>query len=112
MIFTGDIEEISEQAILNTYEKNLVLLNSTVLKVAHHGSKTSSTKSFLQAVKPKYSLIGVGRNNNFGHPSNVTLNSLKAINSKIYRTDRNGEIIIKTDGYKTSIKELLPVGHN
>lgn len=99
MLFTGDIEEIAEKEILNKYI-NLNILKSTILKVAHHGSKTSSIQEFLNAVKPKMALIGVGEENKFGHPSNITINNLKLINTQIYRTDKMGEIIIKTNGKK------------
>ena len=76
MLFTGDIEEVAEREILQEYTKNLQVLNSTILKVAHHGSKTSSIHEFLQAVKPKFALIGVGQNNTFGHPNENVLKSL------------------------------------
>lgn len=99
MLFTGDIEEIAEKGILNKYI-NLNILKSTILKVAHHGSKTSSIQEFLNAVRPKIALIGVGEENKFGHPSNITINNLKLINTQIYRTDKMGEIIIKTNGKK------------
>ena len=59
ILFTGDIEEIAEKAILRKYAKNKRILKSNILKVAHHGSKTSSTKEFLQAVNPQIALIGV-----------------------------------------------------
>lgn len=58
------------------------------------GSKTSSTEAFLELVKPKIALIGVGKNNKFGHPSNQLIERLKKFNIKIYRTDENGEISI------------------
>lgn len=77
MLFTGDIEELAEKAILEQYRNNLNVLKSTVLKVAHHGSKSSTKEEFLNAVKPKVALIGVGKNNTFGHPSDVTLENLK-----------------------------------
>ena len=67
-LFTGDIEKEAEYDILNLY-KNTNILNSTILKAGHHGSKTSSTQELVEAVKPKYVLIGVGKNNTFGHPS-------------------------------------------
>ena len=72
-----------------------------VLKVAHHGSKTSSTEEFLENVNPKIALIGVGKNNNFGHPSGEVLYRLQEHNVQLYRTDLNGEIIIniKENGY-------------
>ena len=73
MLFTGDIEEIAEKAILAKYSKNKNILKADVLKVAHHGSKTSSTIDFLKAVKPNYAVIGVGKDNNFGHPSDITI---------------------------------------
>lgn len=67
-LFTGDIEVIAEKSILTKY-KNTNILESTILKVAHHGSKSSSTEEFLRAIKPKIALIGVGKNNTFGHPN-------------------------------------------
>ena len=76
ILFTGDIEEIAEMAILNEY-KNTNILNSTILKVAHHGSKSSSIQEFLNVVKPKISLIGVGKNNTFGHPNDEVLKRIK-----------------------------------
>ncbi|MCI8310234.1 MAG: hypothetical protein HFJ45_08805 [Clostridia bacterium] len=76
MLFTGDIEEIAENVILEKY-KDTNILKSTILKVAHHGSKTSSTERFLNIVKPKVVLIGVGENNIFDHPNDVVLKRLK-----------------------------------
>lgn len=78
MLFTGDIEEIAEKAILEKY-KDTNVLKSTILKVAHHGSKTSSTEEFLNTVKPEIALIGVGEKNTFGHPNNIVLERLKRI---------------------------------
>lgn len=78
ILFTGDIEEVAEKAILEKY-RNTNILKSTVLKVAHHGSKSSSTGEFLSRVKPKIALIGVGENNNFGHPNEGVLHRLKRI---------------------------------
>ena len=92
ILFTGDIEEIAEKAILERYKN---MLQSTILKVAHHGSKTSTTAEFLKAVKPRYALIGVGKNNKFGHPSENTIKKLKEMKVKIFRTDELGEITIK-----------------
>ncbi len=103
ILFTGDIEEIAEKAILQKYKNILNVLNSTIIKVAHHGSKTSSAHGFLNSVKPKIALIGVGKNNKFGHPSDITLENLSGISCEIYRTDEDGEIIIKVD-YKGRIR--------
>ncbi len=104
MLFTGDIEEIAEKAILEKYKYNLDILNSTVLKVAHHGSKTSSIKELLGVINPKYAVIGVGKDNKFGHPSEGTLINLKSINSKIFRTDEMGEISIEINNYNSKIR--------
>lgn len=93
MLFTGDIEKLAENEILKSNNN----LESTILKVGHHGSKTSSTDNFIDAVNPKIAVIGVGKNNNFGHPSEEVLKRLKNIGTKIYRTDLCGEIIIKVD---------------
>ena len=79
VLFTGDIEKIAEQEILQEYKDNLNVLNSTILKVAHHGSKTSSEQEIIQNINPKIALIGVGENNKFGHPNENVLNRLKKI---------------------------------
>ena len=78
MLFTGDIEAVAEKKILSLYDTNLNSLKATVLKVAHHGSKSSSTEEFLKAVSAKVAIIGVGENNMFGHPSNVVLERLQS----------------------------------
>ena len=69
-------------------------MEADILKVAHHGSKTSSIEEFLMEVKPRYVLIGVGDKNKFGHPSKDVLERIKKYTSQIYRTDFYGEIII------------------
>lgn len=94
ILFTGDIEELAEKEILKLFENNKKFLNATILKVAHHGSKTSTCLEFLNCVNPKIALIGVGKNNNFGHPSKSIINRLNNNNVQIYRTDDNGEINI------------------
>ena len=76
ILFTGDIEQIAEKAILEKY-KGTNVLQSTILKVAHHGSKSSSTEEFLNLVKPQIALIGVGEDNNFGHPNESVLKRLR-----------------------------------
>lgn len=93
MLFTGDIEEEAENILMLKY-KDTDILKSTVLKVGHHGSKSSSTKKFLDLVLPKIALIGVGEKNTFGHPNNGVIERLENIECSIYRTDENGEISI------------------
>lgn len=92
-LFTGDIEKIAEDKIVSLYKDKFVL-ESDILKVAHHGSKTSTTENFLELINPKNCLIGVGKNNLFGHPSNEIVERLEKLDVKVYRTDINGEISI------------------
>ena len=108
ILFTGDIEEIAERKILQEYKSELSILNSKVLKIAHHGSRTSSTKEFIEAVKPKIALIGVGEKNKFGHPNKDVIERLKFFKVDIFRTDKNGEIslYIKSNG-KIRVKKYL-----
>ena len=107
MLCTGDIEEIAEKAILSKYVNKQEVLNADILKVAHHGSKTSSIKEFINAVNPKYAVIGVGKDNKFGHPSEKTLETLNNKNVKVYRTDISGETVIITDGDSVKVKSFL-----
>lgn len=79
ILFTGDIEEIAEKEVLNVYENNTGRLKADVLKVGHHGSKSSSTEEFIKVVKPSIALIGVGANNKFGHPSDLVIERFKSL---------------------------------
>lgn len=81
MLFTGDIEEIAEQRLLQKYE-NTEKLTADILKVAHHGSKSSSIAEFLEKVNPRIALIGVGKNNKFGHPNAGVLDRLNMLRNK------------------------------
>ena len=87
-----------EKDILEKYNVSKI----DVLKIGHHGSKTSSDKNFIDEMNPKYSVISVGKNNRYGHPNKEVLNNLD--NSKIYRTDINGEIKIKIKRNNFNIK--------
>ena len=93
MLFTGDIEAVAEEKLLKLYKNDE--LKSDILKVAHHGSKTSSIDKFIKAVNPKIALIGVGGNNKFGHPDHEVIGRLEKNGIQIYRTDEMGEINIK-----------------
>lgn len=99
-MFTGDVEEKIEEKIIKSYPN----IRSVCLKVAHHGSDTSSSKAFLEAVRPEVSVIHVGADNAYGHPSEIILKRLKNIGTKVYRTDLDGTIIIKSDGSDYSIE--------
>lgn len=105
ILFTGDIENIAEEVILS---KN-INLKADILKVAHHGSKTSSSQRFIEAVFPKIALIGVGKNNMFGHPNREVIERLQSYGTKIYRTDECGEISITVNnrGKIVGIKKCI-----
>ena len=87
-LFTGDAEESAEKLLLN---ENLNI-DCDVLKVSHHGSDSSSCQEFLKAVTPEYAVISVGEDNIYSHPHNATIESLKNIGAKTYRTDQNGDV--------------------
>lgn len=89
-LFMGDAEEKNESS--------RQWPQTTVLKVGHHGSDTSSSESFLNQVKPEISVISVGINNTYGHPKKTTLDKLNALETSIYRTDQNGTITITCEG--------------
>jgi competence protein ComEC len=97
-LFTGDIGSSTEQVILNSGTP----ITATVLKVAHHGSKYSSSASFLNAVKPKLAIISV-KHNSDDHPAQETLDRLSAVGAKIYRTDQNGTLVVTSDGQTVKV---------
>ena len=104
-LFTGDIEKYAEQYIM----KNRQVLRADVLKVPHHGSDTSTTNEFLDAVSPRYAVVTVGRNT-FGHPHPQVLERLKNKDIKVFRTDVNGTITFITDNRKIKKVKLLREG--
>ncbi|MDO8574740.1 MAG: MBL fold metallo-hydrolase [bacterium] len=99
ILMTGDATSKIENQLLIYGES----LKSDILKVGHHGSKYSSSLSFLKFVSPKAAMIEVGAKNRYGHPSLAALSRLKMINANIFRTDLNGDIKILTDGFTTNI---------
>ena len=101
-MFMGDASGITEKEILNKYN----LPDIDVLKAGHHGSKTSSSKEFIDTINPKYSIISVGKNNRYGHPNKEALDNLEG--SKIYRTDQDGSIMFKIKNNKLKIKTCSP----
>ncbi|MBR3362445.1 MAG: DNA internalization-related competence protein ComEC/Rec2 [Bacilli bacterium] len=101
-MFMGDASVTTEKEILNKYN----LSNIDVLKVGHHGSKTSSGKEFIDEINPKYSIISVGKNNRYGHPNKEALDNLEE--TKIYRTDEDGSIMFKIKNNKLKIENCSP----
>ncbi|MEG0297471.1 MAG: ComEC/Rec2 family competence protein [Clostridium sp.] len=94
-IFTGDAEYHSEKEVVAKYPTNL---RADVLKFGHHGSSTSSTIEFVDAVAPEYGIISCGVDNKYGHPHRETLDTIKKKNIKTFRTDTQGEITLISDG--------------
>ena len=101
ILLTGDASIKTEENILSKYD----LPEIDILKVGHHGSKTSSGKNLIEIIKPKYSLISVGIENKFGHPNQEVLNNLKK--SKVYRTDHSGSVTIKINNNKLQIETCI-----
>jgi len=83
-------------------------VTSTVLKVGHHGSATSTSQAYLEAVKPELAVVSVGEGNRYGHPHQETLDRLRAEGVAVYRTDLQGTIKITTDGVNYSVKTEKP----
>lgn len=98
IMLTGDATTMTEKIIL---EKNVgVFIESNILKVGHHGSRTSTSEEFVRVVSPQFALISDGKDNNFGHPHQDVLDTLSSFGAKIFRTDLLGTIIMKSDGRK------------
>ncbi|MCP1663271.1 beta-lactamase superfamily II metal-dependent hydrolase [Methanocalculus sp. AMF5] len=97
-LLVGDAGISTENIMMARYD-----LDSEILKVGHHGSRYSSGASFLTAVSPEVSIIMVGEGNRYGHPTDEVLDRLRAIGSRVYRTDHHGTIVIATDGVKYTV---------
>jgi len=102
-LLTGDAESVSEQEMIASGAN----LKADVLKVGHHGSKSSTTQAFLSSVSPKYAVISCGAGNSYGHPHQEVLDRLKKAGVQTYRTDTQGTVIITSDGKTLTIKTLV-----
>ncbi len=100
-LFTGDMEENSEKDIIDTF----VNLDVDVLKVAHHGSETSSSYVFLREVSPKYAVISCGIDNDYKHPQEKILSRLNDVGAEIFRTDKMGTIVAKSNGKEITFNQ-------
>jgi beta-lactamase superfamily II metal-dependent hydrolase len=99
-LFTGDAETEAEQEMMARGH----ILRANVLKVGHHGSRTSSSIEFINAVGPTYGIMLLGDENRYGHPHQEILDRLGAANIRLYRTDIHGTIIITTDGVQLNLR--------
>jgi len=101
-LFTGDMEKEGEERVLARFNS---VLRSTILKVGHHGSLTSTSSDFLRAVAPKIAVISVGEHNRYRHPGRLTIQRLQGAGAIVYRTDQDGAVTIKTDGKRFVIEK-------
>lgn len=102
MLFTGDIEKEAEAGLISSGEN----LEADILKVAHHGSQYSTSSDFLDAVDPAAAVVSVGRNS-FGHPSDDTLQRITEDKIQLFRTDKDGAVIVKSNGEKLKITHMV-----
>ena len=99
-LFTGDISETAEKEMIG----KTMEIDSDVLKIAHHGSKTSTSEEFLLGVSPEIAVISVGKDNSYGHPTQEVLENLNKYGIRVLRTDEVGDIKIISDGKTLKIK--------
>jgi competence protein ComEC len=98
-LFSGDAEKEAESSMLSEELE----LEATILKVGHHGSRTSSTPSFIEAVNPEVAIIMVEEGNKYGLPDEEAIEALEAIGATVYRTDIDGTIVVWTDGWQYQV---------
>lgn len=101
-LFMGDATSTVERILINEGKD----LKSDVLKVGHHGSQYSSSAAFLKQVSPRYAVIQVGQDNDYGHPKQVTIDKLEKLKTLTYRTDKHGTIILTSDGENISFETI------
>jgi competence protein ComEC len=102
ILLTGDIERSAESALLNDG------LRADVIKVGHHGSKTSSTQAFVNAVQPEFAIISVGQTSMFGHPNKEVVERWRATGAHVLTTGKSGTITVSTDGRDLALQTFLP----
>ena len=95
-LFTGDAQALSESQITGNIKAN-------VLKVGHHGSDTSTSKSFLEKVNPSIAIVSVGKDNSYGHPDSTVISRLQSAGATVYRTEQDGTIVVTSDGSKITV---------
>jgi competence protein ComEC len=114
VLFTGDIGDEGEDLLLNRYVGRPSELRSHILKVSHHGSREPNLPPLLELIRPEAALIGVGEGNTFGHPTETALGRLAAVGARIYRTDRDGTILVEIyqDRYEVHLRPEVAIASN
>jgi competence protein ComEC len=103
IVLTGDIEQAAERALVTSQQQ----LHADVIKVPHHGSKTSSTEDFVAATKPQFAIISVGRHSRFGHPHKDVVDRWESNGATVLTTGNCGTITITTDGHNLNLKTFV-----
>jgi len=104
-LFTGDMEKESENEVIEYCKNNNISLDVDVLKVAHHGSSTSSQQKFVDLLKPSFAVIMLGKDNRYNHPNLKTVDRIESTGAEIFRTDEYGDIVIVSDGQTVSVAQ-------
>ena len=102
-LLTGDIERRVEEELVGSGE----LMDIDVLKVAHHGSRTSTTRGLLEVLKPAFAIVSAGRYNSYRHPHPEVVERLESLNTRVLRTDRYGSVTFKSDGKRIELDTNL-----
>jgi competence protein ComEC len=108
VVLTGDIGKAPERTVAPTLQPSRL----RILKVPHHGSLTSSTREFLDAVRPQVAVVSAGRSNHFGHPVPEVLDRYRAVGAEIFRTDQDGAVMVDTDGYSIDVHSFTGRRHS
>lgn len=111
-LFTGDAEEKVEDEFLQCYKDVYFMLDVDVLKVSHHGSKGATSEQFLDVVKPEYSVISCGKENDYAHPNNETINRLTNANSCVLRTDTTSSIVFGINSQVSTPKMVIETSYD
>jgi competence protein ComEC len=102
-LFTGDSPVEIERFLALEAEQKIINIDADVLKIGHHGSRTSTSLEYMQAVSPEYAIISVGKDNRYGHPHKEVLDILDKFGAKIFRTDNDGRVVFKSDGLNLEV---------
>jgi competence protein ComEC len=104
ILLTGDIGRVPEAAVASMVAAAMPAAPVRVLKIPHHGSLTSSSLEFIEAIRPQIAVVSAGRANHFGHPAPEVLERYRAVGAEVFRTDRDGAVFLETDGRTVTVR--------